>query len=270
MDTKYYKWLDETYGLKPHLTEHADSFNNVLFSAELLLALEVLGGDSSFAFINAFLNHVMANRTIDGGYKPKDSHDNILGKIAGLKAIDDSTSKNLLGKMNVKELIKGKHPRDMILFSSFLSDSWWSKILMPFAKWDMKRAIRSSGKVRPSWTGGGKDFIFRLKVKLGIVKLVRTEEIFGGIQKWYKVGDGEERIVEVQNDGKILNLLRLFVMKGVESNKGFVRECKKMYIDELGVDFQSKLFANYFKEYEHPIRIAYRELDKKGLTIIDC
>ncbi len=270
MVTKYYKWLDDTFGLKPHLIEHANSFNNVLFSAEFLLALEVLGDDSRILFMNDFLTHVGIHNTSDGGYKPKDSHDNILGKIAGLKAIDDSTSRKLLSEMNVSELSSGKHPRDRILFSYILTGSRWSKMLMPFVKWDMKRAIKSSGKVRPSWTGGFKDFLFRLKASLGIIKPVRTEEIFGGVADWYDVKGKEERIITVQNDGKILNLLRLFLIKDVESNKGFVRECKQLYVSRYGVDFQSQLFSNYFKEDEHPIRVAYRELDRKGLTVIDC
>lgn len=261
----YNEWLDSFAGVKPHRYKHDGSFNNVLFSAELIAAKKELGrllpvDEQRFNY------HLKMLTDEHGGYAPKNSHDNLLGMYVGAKLIGNEAADN----MQYKPLIQGQHPRDKILFGFFFAGKWWAKLLLPLALLDIVRAIYSSGKVRPKfWVK--EHFMFRLKAKLGLIKPVKTGiKIHGGYADEYIWQGRQKHINYVQNDGKILNLLRLNQLREYSVLKPFVRLCKKMYISSMGEDFQSQLMANYFEEYDHPVRDAFRELDRLGKTIIDC
>jgi hypothetical protein len=260
----YDNWLDEFFGLKPHSIKHPHSFNNIVFSTELILAKDRLGILSKYDISN-YLGHVRLMEDEHGLYAPKNSHDNITAKIAGLVLLKS----NRLYGMDIDEACKGKHPRDKILFPFYVQRSWYNWVLLPLALADIVRAILDSGKVRPKWWEK-EHFLFRLKAKLGLLDLVEESKTFGGRKEIYKY-KGRDRVIRyLQNDGKIINLLRLSVLKHEPLLKPFVRFCKKLYIKEMGEDFQSQLFANYFEEEDHPVRVAYAELDSQGITVIDC
>ena len=270
----YDEWLDNFNGLKPHRNKHDSSFNNVLFSAELIMAKAELG-NVSYLDMNLFIDHVKQLETDEGGYAPKDSHDNILGKIVGLETVmanadyvQAAKAAQLLWNMQPKAMIKKKHPRDIILFRFLLDRPLWSYVLLPLALLDIVRAIVGAGKVRPKFWKR-EYFMFRLKAKLGLIKPIRTEKIFGGHQDVY-TGQAADSIRYLQNDGKILNLLRLNMLREITWLKPFVRFCKKLYVKQLGENFQSVLMSNYFEETDHPVREAFAALDNNGKTVLDC
>lgn len=269
MKKQYDDWIGPFYGIKPHRSEHDGSFNNIVYTVELGLALQLLNGSKGES-VELMLNHVVLTSDINGGYAPKNSHDNLTAKIVGLLSVNDIYR---LTNMDRKELSKGKHPRDRILYGFWIGKGLSSivcSILLPFALLDIVRSILSPGKIRPKWFNSWKDFKIRFGAKLGIYKHIKTVPITGGLAEYYQVGDVEERIIYVQNDGKILSLLRLNTMKSNFLLKPFVRFCKKLYIKKVGKNFQTVLFRNYFSEHDHPVRMAYKELDRLGKTIIDC
>ena len=257
----YKPWLDDFNGIKPKIGQ--ESFNNVLFSAEFLIALKELKSDQ-FKLVSAdFTDHVKSLQDEHGGYSPKNSHDNLLALAVGLQAMDS------VNPMQLGELLKGQHPRDKILIRHVVSPNILTWLLLPLALLDMYRALVSSGKVRPKFWDSFSIFMFRVKALFGVIKPYRSEDIFGGIADYYDYNGKSERIIKVQNDGKILNLLRLYGLKKYGILKPVIRFFKKQYIKRMGKDFQSVLFANYFEEYEHPVREVYRRLDDHGITILD-
>lgn len=270
----YDEWLDDFNGIKPHRSKHDGSFNNILFSAELLVAKAELK-NITYSDMSLFIDHAKQLETENGGYAPKDSHDNILGKIVGLETVisqadyvQAAKAAQLSWNMKPKALTTKKHPRDIILFRFFMDRPWWSWVLLPLALLDIMRAIADKGKVRPKFWKR-EYFMFRLKAYFGLIKPYRREEIFGGYKDYY-AGQVVDGIRYMQNDGKILNLLRLNMLREFTILKPFVRLCKRMYIKRMGKNFQSQLMANYFEEPDHPVRVAFNELDAKGLTVIDC
>lgn len=259
----YGEWLDEFYGLMPHRTKHPGSFNNILFSTELILAKKELGELNKDDLAN-YLGHIHLTNTLDGLYAPKNSHDNLTAKIVGLMTLESGKLK----EMNLSEARKRKHPRDFILYSFWLSNNILWSFLLVFPLLDIIRAIFSSGKIRPKFWDK-RYFMLRLKAKFGLIEPFKEEEIFGGRAEHYMYNGNSERIIYVQNDGKILNLLRLYVLKQHKILKPFVHFCKWLYIKRYGKHFQSIIFSNYFEEFDHPVRDAFRALDSQGKTLLD-
>ena len=260
--SNYNEFLSSTKGIKSGRAE--SGFNDVVFSTEFILGLKelnMLNHQASFDYIE----HLQLNADEHGLYKPKNSHDNLTAKLAGCKAL---MLMDELENFNLKEACRRKHPRDIILYNFLMRQSWWSRLLLPLALLDMIRAIKVEGKVRPVWY---KDNIwFRFKAKFGFQHPTYTEEVFAGRVDYYDVNDKERGLLIIQNDGKLLNLLRLNMLREYKYLKPFVRYCKKLYIRRYGECFQTVLFSNYFREYDHPIRELYRFLDGNGKTIIDC
>lgn len=261
----YSPWLGPFLGLKPHLSKHDQSFNNVVFHTELILAKLELQ-NLTHEDIAIYLKHIQLTNTVDGLYAPKSSHDNLTAKFAGLLALESGHIK----EVKYRKAQKGKHPRDWIFYGWLFSSNPLYWLLLPFTLLDIVRAIVDSGKVRPRFWDDWATFVFRVKVKLGFLKPYAEENIFGGRAKHFMYKGKSHRIIYVQNDGKIINLLRLNILRKHKIFRPFVRMCKKMYIKRMGPEFQSRLFANYFEEKNHPVRKAFAELEKAGKTIIDC
>lgn len=262
---RYENWLDEFYGLKPHRTKHENSFNNIIFSAEFILALQE-AGILTQTELSVFEKHVDITATEFGLYLPKSSHDNLTAKITSLLALKDHVR---LDRIDLSAAQSGKHPRDRIFYGFLLSKNPLYWLGMPFVMFEILRAIWSKGKTRPDWWEPGA-FMFRLKALLGLIKPTRTVKVMGGIEWYYNYHGSEQRIATVQNDGKILNLLRLNALRHFKIFKPFVRYCKRLYVKKYGNQFQSQLLGNYFEEPEHPVRVAFRQLDRLNKTIIDC
>jgi len=133
------------------------------------------------------------------------------------------------------------------------------------------RSIKSRGKTRPGWFSSKLNFVTRFKILTGILKPTSSEQILGGVAEAYEVlGVPFWALVKVQNDGKLLSLLRLNALRNVWYLKPFVRYCKSLYIKRYGPRFQSIMVANYFEESMHPVRLAFGALDDVGKTVIDC
>ena len=263
------RWLSPFYGVKPH-TDTNDSFNDVLFSAELILAKKELGElDDLDKYY--FRKHIDVLEDENGLYSPKNSHDNLTGKLSALRALGWSDREKA---MSLKHMVKGKHPRDIIMYG-FLKGNGLVKylclILMPLVILDMFRAVFDV-RVRPAFTEK-KFFWFRVKAMLGLLEFKERKEVRSGYHMWYKWGTengGYQSVRYTQNDGKILNLLRLNMLREYFYFKPIVRLFKMLYNKRMGKDFQTQLFESYFIEKNHPVTSAFRELDRLGKTIIDC
>ena len=260
-------WLGDFYGIKPHRNKHDGSFNNIVFSTEYIMA-RLESKTLVQEDLTLYLSHIHLTNTPDGLYAPKSSHDNLTAKITGLLAVQSKK----VNEIDLSKAAKGQHPRDRILYGFLLRGNIFDAMLLPLALLDIVRAILDSGKVRPKFWDNWETFKFRAKAKLGLIKPNRTEKIFGGEADIFVLTEERviKRIIRVQNDGKILNLLRLNALRKFKLLRPFVRLCKRLYIKKLGPNFQSVLFANYFEEVDHPVRAAFAELDKAGKTIIDC
>lgn len=265
----YELYLDDMRALGPNKESPNSSFNNIVFSTEFLLADMILKLHPEFAYKT--VRHLQLTDTLDGGYAPKNSHDNIMAKIAACEALD---KREWVTRMNWKELIKGKHPRDIILFGFFISKGF-TKFLFGLMLWfpmlDIVRAILDSGKVRPSFWESFDIFIFRVKVMLGLLEETkRTESPYSkeDVIVYYQTSKGEMAIRYMLNDGKILNLFRLYTFNRYWYMKPFVYFCKKLYVLKMGKKFQQVLFDRYFRDENHPVQQIYRLLDDKNQTII--
>jgi len=262
----YKPWLDSLSGLKPSLdSRDNDSFNNILFLVELLIAYKAMGCLQQ-EDIDTIMTHIGNTMDENGGYALKNSHDNVTSLICAYKLL----LPNMEYDINLNALSKGKHPRDVILWHFLIKPNWLSKLLLPIALLDIIRAILSSGKVRPKFWEKG-NFLFRLKLFFGKLKRSRPMETVNNGEKHYYYDNGKEKVLyRIQNDGKILNLLRLSMLKKYKVLKPFVYLCHNLYIKKMGDDYQSQLFKNYFGEFNHPVREAYRQMDiYKQFLLVD-
>lgn len=268
---KNYKknWISPFYGVKPHKNVN-DSFNDIVFSAELIIAKKELGElDDLDKYY--FRRHLEYTDDEHGLYAPKNSHDNLTAKLAAVRALE---WRSVEARMSLLNMVKKKHPRDVIIYGFLMGNvvvKYICLLLLPLALLDMVRAVYSI-KVRPSWFSK-KFFWFRLKAAIGALEFKERRSVKGGYHDWYcweDAHDGVYNIIYQQNDGKILNLLRLNMFREYRYLKPIVRLFKMMYTRSMGSNFQTKLFENYFEEKNHPVVEAFRELDRRGKTVIDC
>lgn len=260
---EYERWLDSTGGLNPHKTnQDGVGFNNIVNSTHLLLGKIELGIDTK-KDSEYYFKHIRETEDENGLYMPKNSHDNLTAKLAGLLR----TFSAHVTWFDLKEAQKGKHPRDRIFYGCILKGGlYW--LLFPFVMFEIIRGIYDQ-KVRPKFWET-KDYKFRLYEKLGWVKPEAGKKLQNGVKYFYTFEGEEKYLLKIQNDGKILNLHRLNILREYKLLRPFVRLCKRLYIKELGPNFQSVMFEKYYGEYNYPVRSLYRELDKQGKTIIDC
>ena len=259
MKIKTEPWLDSTGGIGPQIGH--ESFNNIVFSTEYLIGRLV---DKSLTHdeMMMYKQHVQANKDEFGGYKPKNSHDNITALLVGLLALESGQ----INDIDLGHVRSGKHPRDWLFYSMLLSRNPLYWLGLPFILFEIYRAAVSRGKIRPVFWQDKSTFWWRTKAYFGLISIEREEEIFAGTKITYS--DGNELFI-IQNDGKLLNFLRLYILKRYAILRPFVRFIKKKYVELYGDKFQSKLFANYFRESDHPVRVIYGKLDNDGVTIID-
>jgi hypothetical protein len=256
-------WTDYQHGLNAIRIVKGQNYNNVLYSAEYMLGLHAI---NDVSYDTTFLKHIGATDTEYGGYAPKNSHDNITGKLCGLLALTrrgNAQARTYLVKMQPERLSEGKHPRDSIFYGFMLNKGYkrllWA-MLMPFVLFEIIRAILSRGRVRPEpWVGP------KLRLHALFNQSLGTERLHNGYAKHYKHGKIEYTI----NDGKFLSLLRLHALKNYLLMKPFVYLCKKLYTMKYGKRFQSEMFSLYFVEKNHPVRVLYWALDDLGITILD-
>lgn len=264
---EFENYLGELHGLGPSIEHKNASFNNVVWGTDLLLALKTLGESSEFE--KDYIKHLKLTDTLEGGYAPKNSHDNIVAKIAGLDALGATKD---LEKMDVSALTERKHPRDIILFNFFLGRGlrkFLASLFLPLAMLDMIRAAILSFKIRPTWYHSWFGFELRVKASLGLLKELRTEDVFAGRQTIYEFKDEEHRILTVQNDGVALNLMRLHIMKKYTLLKPFVSFMRKIYEKRFGKAFEDRIFMLRYQDYSHPVRIAYRRLNRANKSLLD-
>ena len=180
MSTKdfYDDWLDEYYGIQPE--KGADSFNNIIFSTQLILGKMALE-DLKRLDLDRYLYHLQKLDDGNGLYAPKNSHDNITAKIAGVVALglEDKI------KMNLSEAVKSKHPRDRILYGLWLAPKFYHWLLIWFPMFEIVRATVSKGKVRPVWWESWSIFFSRVLILLRLMKHVDTKPAWAGEHLFY-------------------------------------------------------------------------------------
>lgn len=266
----YESYLDSMDALGPTAEKPDASFNNIVFSTHFLLAEKILGMHPEFE--SRVLRHIRLTDTLEGGYAPKNSHDNLTAKIAALYA---SGYRRSVLEMDHGELSKGKHPRDWIYYG-FLMNSGFKRflffLLMWFPMFEIVRGIITENKVRPAFWDSWKVFWFRVGAALGLYEEVRREESLItplDYVVYFKTKDGIQRISYMINDGKILNLFRLFTLKHFWYFRWFVKLCKKLFVRYEGKNFQSFMLDRYFRLENHPVQQAYHALDKLNVTVLD-
>lgn len=268
MKVKYDDWIGSDFGIKPTRSQDDNSFNNIVYSTALLIAMDrynrtKISKAEYEKFIRLYRAHLVATNTPDGLYKPKNSHDNIMAKIAGLTVVMPID----VSQMNADKAVSKKHPRDVILFRYLLDGGLLWTALMPLAILDMVRAAVAK-KVRPEWYSK-KYFWFRVKVALGISKPRLEYKIVGGTEEVHSTPNGDQWLRRLQNDGRILNLFRLYALRDDKKFKWLLPLFKKLYVWNMGENFQSKMMENYYQEDDHPVIFAYRMLDSLGITVLD-
>jgi len=265
----YNPYLDDYCALGPTPENPNSSFNNIVFSGQFLLAEKKLGLHPNFESL--VTKHLNFTNDEFNGYKPKNSHDNIIWKMACLKALGREEEINT---MNYWELAKGKHPRDMILFG-FLIKEGFSKLpfllLMWFPMFEIVRGILNRGKVRPAFWDSLDTLKFRLKASLGFYEEISSEQSpyhIDDVSIMYRVDGGNRPVHYMMNDGKHLSLARLYLLNSYIIFKPFIYICKLLYKFKLGKRYQSLIFDRFFRSQNHPVQQIYHILDDENKSIL--
>jgi len=231
----YAKFLDDTDGLRSATYENG--FNNILFSSELIVG-KYLNGMLEQADIDLYMSHCMINEDSIGGYKPKNSHDNITGKIVAMTLLKQDS---VLKRMKLLPLIWAigfYRIWDVVLYVFLLGGSVGRFLMRPFMfipALQMIHACWKAGKVRPEL----------------------PERIMLALQ-----GKPCAKVL-YQNDGKILSPLKLVVLVDKSwTMKYTAKVCQSILEKRYGENYMYSVFANYFKESDHPVRLAWKPLTK--------
>ena len=228
----YYKWLDETNGIVPELGR--PSFNNILYLAELMWGREI-NGRINVEDMSRIQSHIELNQDENGLYKPKNSHDNMTALVFlclyfNLLYINEMS----LGAMLKKVWYR---PWDAIFYMWALSGKigrFFLAPLMLLVFGHIAYAIVKKHKVRPKlhervwWTLTGKPYELRY----------------------------------MQNDGKILGMLKCAVLK--DQYPATVRFLHGLYIRHMGAEYPYVAFYNYFQPKDHPVILEWRMAARTG------
>lgn len=254
------KWFNVDGGIKTD-SNRPDGFNDILPTTQFYLARKLLG---TITESEASKNFLYLFKRVDefGLYRPKHSHDNSTFLIINHLVFNP-------GFMNIIDfgaLIRGAnyHPKDVLwymLFHRNLGIKLLGHVLSPITCGFMLISFASSGKVRPAWWRSLDSLKARIRPIHDKPISVEHGEVFGGtyVVRTYKNGD-TFRFTKTQNDGKILNVFKLAVVK--DSNPVFwlfAKVARSVLINKYGENYLAGIFANYYRELDNPVKGIYTE-----------
>lgn len=231
----YAKFLDDEDGVRSATYENG--FNNILFSTELIVGKQI-NGTLNKGDIELYESHLRMTEAPDGGYIHKNSHDNITAKIIG---------SDILGLTGVQKDMKlipllldiGIYRIwDVVLYTFLLGGFLGRLLARPFMfipALQMIQACWKEGKLRPH-------FYERI---LWTLKGIKYNKVM------------------YQNDGKILSPLKLYILVDKSLTMKYTAKiCQHILVKRYGENYMYELFANYFKEEDHPVRLAWKDIGK--------
>ena len=220
---RYEAYLDNSFGIAPAIGQ--PSFNNVLYSMELMLGRKINGKldhrDESYLH-----SHVQQNKDKNGLYAPKNSHDNMTALCCYSTLFMPSNLKQMSWLTMVKEtnIIR---IWDTIFYSYLKAPKLIKIVLYPLV------------------------FVTLLQIVQAIIKKVKIRPKLHE-RIWWTITGKEYTLRYYQNDGKILGLLKLLCLK----RNGFgwiIPIFKRLYIKRLSKEYMYVMMYNYFQDKTHPI-----------------
>jgi len=265
-------------GLAPSVNE-LDGFNDIVYITEYYVGKKLL---NEFRFDDglSYEKYLEANLDENGLYKPKNSHDNLTMKMCGCIILSLYKS---LNKMSWKNVIKGKHPRDIILFSFILGNpiiKFLSRFLLWIPALMMIQSVWKKDKVRPKWLewdeyeedGKKKSKLNWDNSRLSWWFRKEYRDAYFIQPIWYKCWNVEGEYKEsrhMQNDGKILTKYRLMALKDKSwTMKLTAIICNKLY-KRYNENWASYIYDRYFKEEDHPVPLIWHKVREKGINPLD-
>lgn len=252
----YTPWLGPQKGIAPE--KGASSFNNILYSYELYLG-KMLNGTLSSNDTQILLSHLLQTNDKNGLYAPKNSHDNLTAKYLASYEMGFKFHK----EMKLSEMIKRKHPRDIILYIFWRGNKvqrFLARLFLWFPALAMIWSCYNKGKVRPVFYDSWRDFKFQVIGKLLRWKTSAEPRFAGTHYIRYKGADAYD-FIQIQNDGKILAPLRLFTLKEQSfTMRVTAKICQRILRKRYGSNYMSALFNNYFPEPDHPVRVEWEKV----------
>ena len=253
----YQEYLDETNGINPSIG--ADSFNNIVYSTELVLG-KTLQGTITEEDLELYKSHIKLNEDPHGLYVPKNSHDNITSKMMGSLFL----GLDLHEKMDFFNAIKGAnfHPRDVILYGFTLLEGLPKRICGAFL-WlvglIMIQSCVKKYKVRPKLRDRIKFILDRKKKK---IQEYPTFTGYGRVENW-KMSDGSTfQLNYYQNDGKILTVIRLLALSDESIQlKITAKICAYLLKLRYGDDYMYNMLREYFQTNDHPSIEAWKNVE---------
>ncbi len=263
----YVQWLGPKDGLLPQ--RGVESFNNILYTTELLIGKR-LTNSVNRDDIKLLRSHFNQTRDWHGLYEPKNSHDNLTAKIIASKLFAPEE----LQVMSLKQAIKEcKHPRDVVLYAFWLGNPivrFISRLFLIIPALAMIISCLSSGKTRPAFYSSWHHFFNRALIALRLYKDNESIDIFGGKKHTYYFSFKDAySFNQFQNDGKILAPLRLYVLKDESYLMRLTAKiCNAILRRKFGKSYMIQLFANYFREYDHPVNFQWTVAYTQGARFL--
>lgn len=259
---KYKEYITPTFGITHNIGDFA-GVNEIVFLTNLFIAMKIKGVYTKVES-DIFERHLTINDDGNGGYLPKNSHDNVKMKLFGSLILDHDLKDN---KPTLMSLVKTSwyRPWDMVVFSFLLGGTVLkcvSRLFLPLYCLVAIQSALSKGKIRPDWVEKDKNlsrwrFIFRKKE---FINQLNTRD---GWRRNYRMLDNDQLYTQRlhQNDGKHLYTIGLLAL----SKKSFT--CRLFfrlycYIMEKRMGckaFMEKVWHNYFG-MEHPVKVAWRDI----------
>lgn len=248
----YKKHLTPTSGIT-HREGDFGGFNEICFLVWLMVGLKRKGlyGEAESEIYN---KHIELTEDETGGYKPKNSHDNLTYKICGsyLLGRDDHKRIKLLPLL----LRVWYRPSDLVFYSFLLGGPvlrFLAGLCLPILAWFALHAAKSEGKIRPQLIDFEDPKASRLWFYLRKKKYLTTSMRRDGWVKTYQMSDNFFYYLRLhQNDGKHLYTFKLMVL--AEKSKLMKLTFKKysaIMKERYGEDYLHKVLFNYLGDKEH-------------------
>lgn len=253
------EYIDETYGVRPGPNQ--ESFNNIIYSTWYVLAKKLKGTLDSDD-LSYYTTHIELNEDKNGLYKPKNSHDNVMYKLIGNKALNMFYDRNI-SYFAAIWAVGLYRIWDVILISHIKAPKWLKVLLTPLLIIpciQMILSCKSEGKVRPTMFNSGRDsrILWWFKKKtLTLTKYTRNSTI-----KTYSIGPDITKTIRIElNDGKHLALFKLFVFQDESFIlKQTAKICQKMLVKRYTWDYTYEMINQYFLDENHPVIKEWRDI----------
>jgi len=226
------EFLGPQFGLTPERGK--ESFNNILYLLEYLVARQINGTLTSYE-LDLMRRHFDLTVDSNGLYTPKNSHDNLTAKLCACLIFHFYDLQDMKLSVMLKQV--WYRPWDAAFYIYYLAPKpirWILKPLIYITFIQIAIAIIKKHKVRPKlherilWTLQGKAYKLR----------------------------------RMQNDGKILGLIKLITLKGAYPR--ITRFLRGLYLRYVGPEYGYTLMYNYFYEKDHPVILEWRQLVRTG------